>query len=63
MVSQKHFEATTGLTITVSIAWVASLIARMLSPSFAVGPAVDSAMLLVLGYWFSLNAVNKNKKD
>lgn len=60
MVSQKHFATTTALTITVSFAWIASIVARIMVPSWPAGAGIDSAMLLVLGYWFSINAARRN---
>lgn len=52
---------TTGITAAAIFLWIMSLIARTLMP--ATMPAytgLDAVVLLVVGYWFSSNAVHRN---
>jgi hypothetical protein len=51
------------LTFLVSLTWVASFIVRLYVPSFMGNAAVDSCMLLIIGYWFSVQASTKGKSN
>ena len=49
------------LTFLVSLTWVASFVVRLYMPDFMGTAAVDSCMLLIVGYWFSVQAVKKKR--
>lgn len=53
---------TNWLTSVVMFVWVASLPVRVMSPGVAnVFVGTDAAVLVILGYWFSANAITKRR--
>lgn len=51
------------LTVLVIVAWVMSFAIRTVHPDFTGSSAVDAGLLLVLGYWFSSNAVRRTRQQ
>jgi hypothetical protein len=51
---------TSILTMLVTITWTASFVVRIYIPTWTAGTALDTGMLLVLGYWFGTSALRKN---
>lgn len=41
------------LTLILAGVWAVSLVVRIYRPDFTLGPALDSAVITVVGYWFS----------
>ena len=50
----------TALTLAVTGAWLASLIIRLYRPEWNAASGLDALMLLIVGYWFSVNSIRKN---
>jgi hypothetical protein len=56
--------AVTALTLVVSGAWISAFVPRaFFGVPMSVAAPLDAAMLLVLGYWFSREAIKKKGDD
>lgn len=52
------------LTVVVTTAWLASLVVRAMVPLAGTAfLAADTAELMILGYWFSANAIHRKNGD
>lgn len=52
----------TGLTLLVSVAWLISFVIRIWHP-WDGSTVADTAMLLVLGFWFGTKALKKEPSN
>ena len=50
----------TIFTLLMTGAWVVSFVVRVFDEKFVPPATVDAGMLLVLGYWFSTNALRRS---
>jgi hypothetical protein len=53
----------TALTIIVCATWLATFVARILHHSYEGSAAVDTAMLLLLGFWFGSSAMSRKEEE
>jgi lysophospholipid acyltransferase (LPLAT)-like uncharacterized protein len=52
-----------ALTLIVCITWLITFAARILHHSYEGSAAVDTAMLLLLGFWFGTSALSSRKEE
>lgn len=53
----------TALTVIVCVTWLITFAARLMHHTYEGSAAVDTAMLLALGFWFGSSALSRDKED